>query len=114
MKQFLMAMVAMTFVPAMALSQDKTDQMKITVHASDTALSATLDDTAAAQDFASMLPLTLTLEDYHGIEKVAIWAASWMHRTVRTAMRPRLAISLSTPHGKTSRFLSLRFKRRAG
>ena len=71
MKQFLTAMVAMTFVPAMALSQDKTDQMKITVHASDTALSATLDDTAAAQDFASMLPLTLTLEDYHGIEKVA-------------------------------------------
>lgn len=33
-------------------------------------LSATLDDTAAARDFASMLPLTITLSDYHGIEKV--------------------------------------------
>ena len=34
-------------------------------------LSATLDDTAAGRDFASMLPLELTLSDYHGIEKVA-------------------------------------------
>ncbi|MDE4274403.1 cyclophilin-like fold protein [Phaeobacter gallaeciensis] len=34
-------------------------------------LSATLDDTAAGRDFAAMLPLELTLTDYHGVEKVA-------------------------------------------
>ncbi len=34
-------------------------------------LNATLDDTPAARDFASLLPLELELSDYHGIEKVA-------------------------------------------
>jgi hypothetical protein len=33
--------------------------------------SATLDDTPAGRDFASLLPLDLTLSDSHGIEKVA-------------------------------------------
>ncbi|WP_118135899.1 cyclophilin-like fold protein [Oceanicella sp. SM1341] len=32
---------------------------------------ATLADSAAARDFAALLPLELTLSDYHGIEKVA-------------------------------------------
>ena len=34
-------------------------------------LYATLDDTASGRDFARLLPLELTLSDYHGIEKVA-------------------------------------------
>ncbi|MDK3019106.1 cyclophilin-like fold protein [Pseudodonghicola flavimaris] len=34
-------------------------------------LAATLDDTAAGRDFAALLPLDLTLTDYHGIEKVS-------------------------------------------
>ncbi|WBU59287.1 cyclophilin-like fold protein [Paracoccus albus] len=34
-------------------------------------LTATLDDSIAGQDFAAMLPLELTLSDYHGIEKIA-------------------------------------------
>ncbi|OWU83521.1 hypothetical protein ATO6_18720 [Oceanicola sp. 22II-s10i] len=34
-------------------------------------LTATLDDNAPARDFAAMLPLDLTLSDYHGTEKVA-------------------------------------------
>ncbi|MEC7762046.1 MAG: cyclophilin-like fold protein [Pseudomonadota bacterium] len=36
----------------------------------DTVLSATLDDTAPARDFASMLPMDLTLSPYHGVEMV--------------------------------------------
>ncbi|GGB27952.1 cyclophilin-like fold protein [Allosediminivita pacifica] len=44
---------------------------RIRVLVGDTELSATLDDSAAARDFASMLPLDLTLSDFHGIEKVA-------------------------------------------
>lgn len=32
---------------------------------------ATLDDTPAARDFVSLLPLELVLTDFHGIQKVA-------------------------------------------
>ena len=34
-------------------------------------LSAMLDDTPAGRDFAALLPLELTLSDYHATEKVA-------------------------------------------
>lgn len=44
---------------------------RINVIVGDAVLEATLDDTAAARDFAGMLPLELTLSDYHGTEKVA-------------------------------------------
>ena len=37
----------------------------------DETLEATLDDTPTARDFASLLPLELTLSDYHATEKVA-------------------------------------------
>jgi hypothetical protein len=34
-------------------------------------LSATLDDTPAGRDFAMLLPLELSLNDYHATEKIA-------------------------------------------
>ena len=34
-------------------------------------MTATLDDTAASSDFISLLPLTLTLEDYNRTEKIS-------------------------------------------
>ncbi|OOY22828.1 hypothetical protein BMI91_18710 [Thioclava sediminum] len=43
----------------------------ITVTAGETVLTATLDDTPAGRDFAALMPLELTLRDYHGIEKIA-------------------------------------------
>ena len=45
--------------------------MKIDVIVETETLSATLDDSAPARDFAAMLPLELSLSDFHGIEKVA-------------------------------------------
>jgi hypothetical protein len=45
--------------------------MKINLKLQDKTLSATLYDTPAARDFASMLPLTLTLEDYSKTEKIS-------------------------------------------
>lgn len=45
--------------------------IKMNVIVGDTVLPATLDDTPAARDFASLLPLELTLSDYHGTEMVA-------------------------------------------
>ncbi|RJS93836.1 hypothetical protein D3260_06415 [Salinisphaera sp. Q1T1-3] len=43
--------------------------IKVTV--ADHVLEAKLDDTTAGRDFAAMLPLDLTLSDFHGIEKIA-------------------------------------------
>lgn len=36
-----------------------------------TKLRGTLDDTAAGRDFASLLPLTLNLADFHATEKIS-------------------------------------------
>jgi hypothetical protein len=48
-----------------------TGNMKINVKLQDKTLTATLYDTPTARDFASMLPLTLTLEDYSKTEKIS-------------------------------------------
>jgi hypothetical protein len=47
------------------------DDMKIHLTIQDALLTATLHDTPTARDFASMLPLTLMLEDYAKTEKVS-------------------------------------------
>ncbi len=45
--------------------------MKIRLDIEGTALTATLADNATARDFASLLPLALTLEDYATTEKIS-------------------------------------------
>jgi hypothetical protein len=45
--------------------------MRIRLDVGGTPLAATLDDTEVARDFASLLPLALTLADYAATEKVA-------------------------------------------
>jgi hypothetical protein len=45
--------------------------MQIRLDVEGTVVTATLDDTEAARDFASLLPLTLTLADYAATEKIA-------------------------------------------
>lgn len=45
--------------------------IRIHVIVGNNTLPATLDDTPAARDFAALLPLELTLSDYHATEKVA-------------------------------------------
>ena len=51
---------------------DKKEQttMKMNVQIGDQTFTATLADTTAAQEFAQMLPMTITLNDYGGFEKV--------------------------------------------
>jgi hypothetical protein len=46
-------------------------KMKISIRTNDRLLTATLDDSEVAKDFASLLPLTLTLEDYASTEKIS-------------------------------------------
>jgi hypothetical protein len=45
--------------------------MKIHIDVEGATITATLDDSPAARDFASLLPLVLTLEDYHSTEKIS-------------------------------------------
>lgn len=54
-----------------AESTDETVAMRIQVIVGNETLPATLDDTKVARDFAALLPLELSLRDYHGIEKIA-------------------------------------------
>ena len=43
----------------------------IRISSGDIVLTGTLNDSKAAQDFANLLPLTLTLHDYNGTEKIS-------------------------------------------
>ena len=45
--------------------------MKIRMIVEGTPLTATLDDTETARDFAALLPLSVTLEDYAATEKIS-------------------------------------------
>ncbi|HEU4720307.1 MAG TPA: cyclophilin-like fold protein [Gemmatimonadaceae bacterium] len=45
--------------------------MKIRIETDGSAITATLNDSEAARDFASLLPLSVTLEDYASTEKIA-------------------------------------------
>lgn len=56
---------------ANAQDNGQEDQMNIRVIIDGTELTATLDDSAAARDFASLLPLDLSLSDYASTEKIA-------------------------------------------
>jgi len=70
-----LATVLFLFVAARAANATEPGEelaiTRIKVIVGDKTLSATLDDTPAGRDFAALLPLDLTLTDYHGIEKVA-------------------------------------------
>ena len=59
-----------------------TSNMTIRLKLPDKTLTATLYDTPTARDFASLLPLTLTLEDYSKTEKIGD-LPSWMSPSVR-------------------------------
>jgi hypothetical protein len=50
---------------------EESGAMKIKISISNTVLTATMLDNATSRDFMSMLPLTLTLRDYAGTEKIS-------------------------------------------
>jgi hypothetical protein len=49
---------------------NKSEKQKIKITIGETVLTATLNDSKTSRDFISLLPLTLTLEDYAGTEKI--------------------------------------------
>jgi hypothetical protein len=57
--------------PAQAVLLDEASTVKINIRIEDSDIPATLNGSKAAQDFASLLPLSLTLEDYASTEKIS-------------------------------------------
>jgi hypothetical protein len=56
---------------AESAGQREVGEMKIRMNVGGRVITGTLADTESARDFASLLPLTLTLKDYSGTEKIA-------------------------------------------
>ena len=54
-----------------ATSSQKASVMKISIEIDGRVITGTLDDSAAASDFASLLPLMLSMKDYASTEKIS-------------------------------------------
>jgi hypothetical protein len=67
----LAAALAVGLGSAVQPSARQAGTMNIRLKIGDSVHTATLADSAAARDFAALLPLTLTLEDYNSTEKIA-------------------------------------------
>jgi len=70
--------------PEGMLSETARKSMKINLTINGRAVTATLVDSAATRDFLSLLPMTLTFEDYARVEKI-----SYLPRKLSTADAPR-------------------------
>lgn len=70
-----------------------------------TVLTATLEDNAAARDFASLLPLTLTLKDYAATEKVSDLPRKLSTKGLPTGFDPSVGdITYYAPWGNLALF----------
>jgi hypothetical protein len=58
-------------IPGIAGAAQNESEMKIRIQLEDRSVTATLEESRAAREFLSLLPLTLTLTDYNSTEKVA-------------------------------------------
>ncbi|SLN09741.1 hypothetical protein ROJ8625_00077 [Roseivivax jejudonensis] len=77
----------------------------ITITVGAETLSATLDGSTAGRDFAAMLPLDLTLSDFHGIEKVADLPRAVDTRDAPESYTPRAGdITIYAPWGNLAIF----------
>jgi hypothetical protein len=69
-RAFLLALGLTIALDSMAQTPPQANMMKIRVTIDGTAFTGTLSDNPAAKDFLSLLPLTVTLEDYAATEKI--------------------------------------------
>ncbi|WP_236544501.1 cyclophilin-like fold protein [Roseovarius atlanticus] len=104
-----LAIAALTI--SLAPAAEATDQGKeaamteIRVIFGEKTLTATLDTTPVTQDFAALLPLDLTLSDYHGIEKVADMPRKLDTSGVPDSYEPKAGdITLYAPWGNLAIF----------
>ena len=57
--------------PADTALPQQAENMKLNIRIDDSVFTGTLNNSKAAQDFAALLPLSLTLEDYASTEKIS-------------------------------------------
>jgi hypothetical protein len=69
-KNSLLALAMTPFLSWPAHAQENNVKISITIN-DNQVVTATLEDNQAAKDFASLLPLTLTLKDFHQTEKIS-------------------------------------------
>ena len=67
----ILAGILVSVFSMVTISEVQGDSMKIRLKVGDTVLTATLIDSATTRDFIYLLPLTLTLRDYAGTEKIS-------------------------------------------
>ena len=70
-KALLVASMVSASVAAETLDKKEGTMTEIEIIVDDSPVTAIVEDSAAARDFLSLLPLTLTLEDYHNTEKIS-------------------------------------------
>jgi len=79
--------------------------MKIRIIIGSTALNATLEDNSASRDFSALLPLDLTLSDYHGTEKIADLPARLSTEGMPAGIDPEIGdITYFAPWGNLALF----------
>lgn len=79
--------------------------MKIRITVNDRVITATLDDNETARDFLSLLPLTLTLEDYAGTEKIAYLSRKLTEKGAPAGVDPSVGdITYYAPWGNLALF----------
>lgn len=79
--------------------------MKIRLHINGRITTATLDDSAAARDFLALLPLTMTLEDYHATEKIAYLPSKLSTQGAPAGITPQVGdLAYYAPWGNVALF----------
>ncbi len=80
--------------------------MKIRMDVDGAVVTATLDDTATARDFAALLPLSLTLKDYADIERIADLPRKLSTAGAPAGMKPKTGdITYYAPWGNLAIFV---------
>lgn len=100
----LLIAVALTAVCPVAWAQGA-NPMKIRIDVDGAVMLATLEDSAAARDFASLLPLDLKLDDYHATEKIAYLSRKLSIEGALAAIDPEVGdIAYYAPWGNLAIF----------
>jgi len=71
MNKMILSIIVVSMALTAKVYSEENHAMKIQISAGNTVLTATMLDNATSRDFMSLLPITLTLSDYNGTEKVS-------------------------------------------
>lgn len=99
---------ALTLACALITTQTFAQQvtMKLRLHIDGEIVTATLNDSAAARDFAALLPLSLTLKEYAGVERISDLPGKLSVAGAPAGMAPRTGdITYYAPWGNLAIFV---------